>query len=202
MFSEDAVSCGSGFFNIQEIQFFFTQNNAYSIHKSTLLWDAYWTNQALFLKLQFYMYYSHKLCDLIFNDRHTGHQRRKSWLRRQHRPQRICRLQIISPFFFYFIFYNNTQNSLLHLQPVLHCPTPRAWLTAHGKKNTTLYCRMPDSYKSWHAHREGGKFPLWAIFALCYLQLWWARLEYKVHLTKLYITSNIRKWWSDKSVNK
>lgn len=133
----------------------------------------------------------------MLNDRHTSHQRKKSWPHRNHRPQRIQQTalhthltSVLFIFSFLFrgaLFHTSTQNSLLRLLPALHCPTPRAWLTAHGKKNTTLYNWMPDSYKSWHAHKKAGKCPSCAVLARCHLQLWWATYLYAVS------NPNIRK---------
>lgn len=140
-------------------------------------------------EIQFYIYQSLKVTDLMSNDRRTGHQREKSWPHRHHMLQRIQQKrddrthvwhQSPPPLLSFFevnFFHTSTQNGLLRLLPALHCPAPRAWLRAHGKKNTTLFHQMPDSYKSWHAHKKAGKCPLSAVLVLCHLQLWWAELK-------------------------
>lgn len=106
-----------------------------------------------------------KYRDSVLKTTHTTHQRKKVWPRRCHMPQRIQQEwddctpvwhQPTPPPLFFLLrcpFNTSTQNSFLHLLPVLHCPTPQA----HGKKNTTLFHQMPDSYQFWHAHEKTWK---------------------------------------------
>lgn len=57
----------------------------------------------------------------------------------------------------YFGFNTRTLKALIQLLPVLQHLEPRAWLRAHGKKNTEPLHQIQDFSKSRHARKRVGK---------------------------------------------
>lgn len=58
--------------------------------------------------------------------------------------------------FLTFCFNRRTLKALVHLPALQHLP-PRAWLRAHGKKNSELLRQIQDFSKSRHARKRVGK---------------------------------------------
>lgn len=140
----------------------------------------------LCFETQFKMYWSRKVCDLMLNDRHTGHQRKKTWPRRHHRLQRIQRRHEqpsnITSLFPLLSFRWCTSHQHTKQPPPFAASAALSYTSSMVKSTwkekhhvVTLEARFIQILTC--THKKAGKCPLCAVLSLCHLRLWWAGFE-------------------------